>query len=145
MRTSARDIWARPSSPPVSSISTSASTDLLVENLQGDEALAKASLASLLEAAATISPTGKQNSFGSRAYASYILAEKGSRQPRSLSVAFLSPVRDRDDLLGASIARLEETRAMMEKVYGPCCDETSALNAQTGEGTLSDMMTFVVE
>ncbi|NLX49004.1 MAG: type I-E CRISPR-associated protein Cas7/Cse4/CasC [Methanospirillum sp.] len=119
--------------------------DLLVENLQGDEALAKASLASLLEAAATISPTGKQNSFGSRAYASYILAEKGSRQPRSLSVAFLSPVRDRDDLLGASIARLEETRAMMEKVYGPCCDETSALNAQTGEGTLSDMMTFVVE
>lgn len=119
--------------------------DLLVENLQGDEALAKASLASLLEAAATISPTGKQNSFGSRAYASYILAEKGSRQPRSLSVAFLSPVRDREDMLGASIARLEETRAMMEKVYGPCCDETSALNARTGEGTLSDMMTFVVE
>lgn len=119
--------------------------DLLVENLQGDEALAQASLASLLEAAATISPTGKQNSFGSRAYASYILAEKGSRQPRSLSVAFLSPVRDREDMLGASIARLEETRAMMEKVYGPCCDETSALNARTGEGTLSDMMTFVVE
>ncbi len=119
--------------------------DLLLENLQGDDALAAAALESLLEAAATISPTGKQNSFGSRAYASYILAEKGSRQPRSLSVAFLSPVRDREDMLGAAIRRLEETRANMEKVYGPCCDDVRALNARTGEGTLSDLTMFVAE
>lgn len=119
--------------------------DLLLENLQGDETLAKAALASLLEAAATISPTGKQNSFGSRAYASYILAEKGSRQPRSLSVAFLAPVTDREDMLGAAIARFEETRANMEKVYGPCCDEWRAVNARAGEGTLADLTMFVTE
>jgi CRISPR system Cascade subunit CasC len=67
--------------------------DLLKENLSDDEDLTQKTLCALTEAAATIAPGGKQNSFGSRAYASYILAEKDSRQPRSLAVAFLKPVR----------------------------------------------------
>ncbi|WP_457673070.1 type I-E CRISPR-associated protein Cas7/Cse4/CasC, partial [Thiolapillus sp.] len=48
--------------------------DLLVENLQGDEALADQAIAALTEAAAKVAPTGKQNSFASRAYTSYLLA-----------------------------------------------------------------------
>ncbi|RKE92530.1 CRISPR-associated Cse4 family protein [Xenorhabdus ehlersii] len=61
---------------------------LLIENLAGNEALAHKAIAALTEAAIKIAPSGKQNSFGSRAYASYVLAEKGEYQPRSLSVAF---------------------------------------------------------
>ncbi|MCH8157969.1 MAG: type I-E CRISPR-associated protein Cas7/Cse4/CasC, partial [Nitrospinae bacterium] len=48
--------------------------DLLLENLQDDNELANKTLAALLEVVAKVSPTGKQNSFASRAYASYILA-----------------------------------------------------------------------
>ncbi|STM16708.1 CRISPR-associated protein [Escherichia coli] len=50
--------------------------DLLVENLGGDEALANQTLRAFTEAALKVSPTGKQNSFASRAYASWALAEK---------------------------------------------------------------------
>lgn len=50
--------------------------DLLVENLGGDEALANQTIRAFTEAALKVSPTGKQNSFASRAYASWALAEK---------------------------------------------------------------------
>ncbi len=45
------------------------SRDLLVENTGGNEELAKRTIAALTETALTVSPTGKQNSFASRAYA----------------------------------------------------------------------------
>ena len=73
--------------------------------------LTQQTLRALTEAAATIAPGGKQKSFGSRAYASYILAEKDSRQPRSLAVAFLKPVRE-GDMLHDAIAALTSTRAI---------------------------------
>ncbi|MFX8852599.1 type I-E CRISPR-associated protein Cas7/Cse4/CasC, partial [Acinetobacter baumannii] len=66
--------------------------DLLVRNLGGDEALARAGLAALVEAAAKVAPRGKQASFASRARASFILAERGTAAPRTLASAFLAPV-----------------------------------------------------
>jgi len=78
---------------------------LLKENLGDDEALTKATLTALVEAAAMIAPSGKQNSFASRARASYILCERGDQQPRSLSVAFLKPVKE-SDMLPAAIGQL---------------------------------------
>jgi CRISPR system Cascade subunit CasC len=116
--------------------------DLLVENLGGDRELANNALAALTEAASKISPKGKQSSFGSRAYASYLLAESGEQQPRSLSVAFLKPVRG-EDILAKAISALEDTRAKMEKTYGPCADGVEMMNAATGEGTLDDIIAFV--
>ncbi|BAO44423.1 type I-E CRISPR-associated protein Cas7/Cse4/CasC [Thiolapillus brandeum] len=116
--------------------------DRLVENLQGDEELAQQAIAALVEAAAKVAPTGKQNSFASRAYTSYLLAEKGSQQPRSLSVAFLQAVRG-GDLLGTAIQRLEQQRDNFDKVYGDCADQRCSLNAQTGEGSLQDIIDFV--
>jgi CRISPR system Cascade subunit CasC len=118
--------------------------DLLVENLQGDRALANQALAALLEAVAKVSPTGKQNSFASRAYTSYILAEKGSQQPRSLSVAFLKPVVGVDQLAAAVLA-LETQRDNFNKVYGACADASQAMNAATGAGSLKDITAFVTE
>jgi len=116
--------------------------DLLVENLGGDKELANKALGALIEAAAKVAPNGKQNSFASRAYASYVLAEKGEQQPRSLSVAFLKPVRG-EDILAKAISEIETRRANMEKTYGPCADDRKAMNAETGEGSLNDIIAFV--
>jgi len=117
--------------------------DLLIENLQGDRALADAALQALVEAAATISPTGKQATFGSRARASYVLAEKGTQQPRSLSVAYLTPLGRGGDLLGGAIATLQQTRKNMDAVYGACSDASTEMNAHTGTGTFAEVLSFV--
>lgn len=118
--------------------------DLLVQNLGGDETLAGAASAALAEAAATIAPTGKQASFASRARASFILAERGSAQPRSLAAAFLKPVTEAEkggDMMAASIERLIKLRDDLAKAYG---DETAAKIMQVpGEGTLGEILEFV--
>ena len=113
--------------------------ELLIENLSGDEALANQTLASLIEASATIAPTGKQNSFASRARASYILCETGNQQPRSLSVAYLNPVRGAG-MLEQAITNLTEKRSNMDKVYGVCADNRCEMNAETGEGSLKQVI-----
>ena len=113
--------------------------ELLAENLDGDADLAKKTLAALIEAAATVAPTGKQASFASRARASYLLCEKGDQQPRSLSVAFLKPVMG-DDLLAQAVSRLNEAVSNMDQVYGACADQRCSLNAEIGEGSLADVI-----
>jgi CRISPR system Cascade subunit CasC len=119
--------------------------DLLRRNLQDDEELTRKTLAVLGEAAATVAPTGKQNSFASRAYASYIVAEKGARQPRSLAVAFLRPTSGQN-MLNDAIAALNETRVNMDQVYGALSDVPPyVVNAAKGEGRLSDLVKFVGE
>lgn len=118
--------------------------DLLVENLGNDAALADRAIRALVEAAVKVGPKGKQNSFASRAYASYLLAERGREQPRSLSVAFLKPVSG-DDYLGNAIQTLTRTRKNMEEVYGACADACQEMNAVTGEGTLDEILRFVAD
>ena len=87
--------------------------NLLIENLAEDRALAQSALLSLAEAFATATPSGKRNSFAHQTRASYIRAEAGEQQPRSLAAAFLQPVDDAD-LLGSSIERLRATAAAIE-------------------------------
>lgn len=116
--------------------------DLLVENLNNDQELAKKALRTLTESATTVPPSGKQNSFASRAYASYVLAEKGNRQPRSLSVAFLKPIAG-SDMLSDAIATLNKTRDNMDKSYGPLAASHYELNAATANGTLAGLLDFV--
>lgn len=118
--------------------------ELLKENLGGDKKLANQTLAALVECAATIAPTGKQNSFASRARASYLLCEKGDQQPRSLSVAFLKPVTG-GDLLAAAIESLDRTMNNMDKVYGACADTRCSMNAVSGEGSLTEIITCATE
>jgi CRISPR system Cascade subunit CasC len=116
----------------------------LIENLGGDEALANKAIQALTEAAVKVSPKGKQNSFASRAYASYVLAEKGEQQPRSLSVAFLNPIRD-EDQAGSAILALTKQVENFDKVYGPCADTRYAINAMTGEGSFAELSDFVAQ
>ena len=118
--------------------------ELLVENLGGDNSLADKSIAALTEAAVKIAPTGKQNSFASRAYASFVLAEKGDQQPRSLSVAFLKPVdRHSEDYAKAAVCALESQAETFDSVYGDCADARCRLDAVEGLGSLSELLAFV--
>ncbi|UYG07596.1 type I-E CRISPR-associated protein Cas7/Cse4/CasC [Halomonas sp. M4R1S46] len=100
----------------------------LIDNLNGDEALADRAIAALVEAAVKTSPKGKQNSFGSRAHASYVLAEKGDQQPRSLSAAFLRPIPGQDQALDA-ISRLERQAQAFDDAYGPGAERRFVLAA----------------
>lgn len=119
-------------------------TELLVKNLADDAALATSALSAFVEALAKVSPTGKQASFASRALASYILAERGSQQPRTLACAFARPVRG-DDLIGDSIRALEATRDSMDKAYGPCAEARETMDVPAGEGSLTKIQTFVTQ
>jgi len=121
---------------------------LLVENLGGDEALARKAIAALTEAASKVAPTGKQNSFASRAYASFILAEMGDEQPRSLSASFLKPIdqRNSDDFIRDAIAALKQQRDNFDAAYGACYAGRYELNAvDGGDSNLAGLLAFVSE
>jgi CRISPR system Cascade subunit CasC len=115
---------------------------LLVKNLAGEETVAAAAIGALVEALATVSPRGKQATFASRARASYILAERGDGQPRTLAGAFLKPVRG-EDLMRASSNALKSFREKMDAAYGPSTDEPKILDVETGAGSLADIVSFV--
>lgn len=117
-------------------------SDRLRENLGGDTALAARAIQALIEAAATVAPTGKQNSFASRAWAYYALAEKGSRQPRALSLAFMKPVRE-GDMLNEAVSALTTMRDNLDKVYykGVALDSRN-INATNGEGDFAALKTW---
>ncbi len=120
--------------------------ELLIDNLDGNEELAGMAIRALTEAAVKVAPSGKQNSFASRAYASFVLAEKGDQQPRSLSVAYLKPInhRENDDFILDSIQALLTQRDCFDKVYGECADESYEMNVPEKKGTLSKLLDFVV-
>ncbi|MFZ5506221.1 MAG: type I-E CRISPR-associated protein Cas7/Cse4/CasC [Pseudomonadota bacterium] len=119
--------------------------ELLKENLGGDEALTGKAIEALVNAITKVSPTGMQNSHASRAYASYVLVEKGDQQPRSLAQSFLKPVQPRNDgdMLTLAVKALEQRRENFDKVYGACSDAHYAINVETGEGTLDALVQFV--
>lgn len=119
-------------------------TGLLTENLAGDSELAARACKALVEALATATPSGKQNSFAHRPRACYILAEAGPQQPRDLSGAFFTPVKA-DDLRGASIQALEDMRGKIDAAYGQACDDYITMNVIDGGKTLADIKAFVKE
>lgn len=116
---------------------------LLLENLGGNRAVRDASLAALVEAAATVAPRGKQASFASHARAFYALAEKGTAQPRSLAAAFLKPVSGADQG-EASRQALESFRDKLDAAYGACADARMTMDVATGEGSLAGLIEFAV-
>lgn len=118
--------------------------DLLLDNLNGDTELAEKTLSALIEAVATVAPSGKQNSFGSRAFASYVMAEKGSIQPRSLSVAYLRPINT-NNVLSDAIDSLQLHQQKFDSVYGACADSRYVMDVENGIGTLVGLKQFVAD
>ena len=112
---------------------------LLKRNLS-DPGLAGVALASLVRAAATVAPTGKQASFASRARAHYILAESGDQTPRTLGGAFLSPIAGADPLAG-SVRALRDLRVAMDQAYGNCADDQREMLVGQG-GSLEEILAF---
>ncbi len=115
--------------------------ELLIKNLGDNEALAHKAIRALTEAAVKVAPEGKQNSFGSRAYASFVLAEKGDQQPRSLSVAYLKPINQYD--VPEAVQALLEQNDSFDTVYGACADRRYQLNVPQRQGTLTELLDFV--
>ena len=113
--------------------------DLLVDNLDGNEELAGQALSALTQAVCTVSPTGKQNSFASRAVASFCLAEKGDAQPRTLAEAFM-PALKSDDVLTEAIKKLEEKRNSFNRIMG---EDPQHLSYSHDKGSLADVAAFV--
>jgi CRISPR system Cascade subunit CasC len=116
--------------------------DLLTENLEDDATLAQKALRALIEAAVSVAPSGKQNSFASRAFASYVLAESGDRQPRSLAAAFLDPVAGAG-MIAQGVDRLRQTMGKFDTVYGPCATNRYEFDVESASGTLSGLLDFV--
>lgn len=118
--------------------------DLLVRNLGGDAGVARSAVAALIESAATVAPRGKQNSFASRAQASFVLAEAGTDQPRSLAAAFLKPVTGEEDQVKSSVQALNAFRGKLAAAYGDGATETAVLDitGEAVEGSLKDVIAF---
>lgn len=114
---------------------------LLVRNLGGEQALAGSALAALTEAAATVSPKGKQPSFAARSRAHYLLAELGAAQPRTLAGAFVHPV-DGTDLAASSIVALRDWRQKLDAAYGPAASSMIEMDVAAGSRTLSEVIAF---
>lgn len=116
--------------------------DRLKQNLGNDEALTQKALRALTEAALKVGPSGKQNSYASRAYAHYALAEKGAQQPRALTLAYVKPVQG-VDYAQEAIGALQRVRDNMDKVYGPCADSRSEIDVLQGQGRVAELIDFV--
>jgi CRISPR system Cascade subunit CasC len=113
---------------------------LLIGNLGGDTALAGTALGALAQAAATVAPSGKQNSFAAFGRAGYILAERGDQQPRTLAGAFAHPVTG-DDLMTDSIKALRAFRGDLDTAY--CVTPEPSIEMKVGgSGTLADIIAF---
>lgn len=101
----------------------------LVENLGGDSEVAAKAVAAFVEAWATTSPTGKQNSFAAHNLPDLVLVEVRERNlPVSYANAFVKPVwgRGSESLLDASVDALA--------VYLNKLDEVYNLSAQSRRG-----------
>ncbi len=127
---------------------TCVNASLLVDNLRDDKELAGKTVAAFIEALAKTSPSGKQNSFASRAHALYGLVETGRQQPRSLAAAFLKPVSTAEhegDVFKASVERLGTLREGFEKAYGPGSDHHMVMDVPGGTGSLADLVRLATD
>jgi CRISPR system Cascade subunit CasC len=113
---------------------------LLLKNLGGNTELAATALGALAEAAATVAPRGKQNSYAAHGRAHYVLAEAGDQQPRTLAGAFARAVTG-DDLMAKSIESLRDFRKALAAAYGPACDGEREMEVG-GRGSLAEIVAF---
>lgn len=116
---------------------------LLLKNLGDDAALTATALGALVEAAATVAPSGKQNSFAAHGRAQYVLAEKGDQQPRTLAGAFAKPVSG-TDFVTDSVKELTKFRDALESSYGKGCAAEQVMHVGAG-GSLADIIAFCRE
>ncbi|MCS6901540.1 MAG: type I-E CRISPR-associated protein Cas7/Cse4/CasC [Myxococcales bacterium] len=122
---------------------------LLVSNLTGcprkdwlsaDRKLAGDVIERLVYLVATVSPGAKLGSTAPHANAHLVLVEAGNAQPSTLANAFLSPVKERPDLVANTYNALAEFLVELDAMYGArhqrrlaALKPTDALLAAAGE------------
>ena len=89
----------------------------LVGNLSGDRTLAVEVLSRLVHLIATVSPGAKLGSTAPYACAELVLAEAGTRQPRTLANAFMNPVPKKRAKKEA-VSALDEYLGRYNAMYG---------------------------
>ena len=89
----------------------------LTSNLSGDCALAAEVLSRLVHLIATVSPGAKLGATAPYACAELVLAEAGTRQPRTLANAFMNPVPTKDAKTKAAVA-IDEYLGRYDAMYG---------------------------
>jgi CRISPR system Cascade subunit CasC len=95
--------------------------DKLIENLGGDEDLAKRGLQAFLRASVLAIPTGRQNTFAAHNLPSFVGIAIHNSQPISLANAFEQPVwagESKGGLAAASVARLQTYANQLSQSYG---------------------------
>ncbi len=92
---------------------------LLADNLAGDREIAAKVVEHLVHLIAEVSPGAKKGSTAPYAWAEWMLAEAGDRQPRTLANAFRDPVDLRSNrLLGTTVERLGAHLTELDAAYG---------------------------
>ncbi|MGH9438858.1 MAG: type I-E CRISPR-associated protein Cas7/Cse4/CasC [Terriglobia bacterium] len=93
----------------------------LVENLQGDTALAERGLRAFLEGFVVAEPTGKQNTFAAHNPPEFVaVSVRRNTAPRNLANAFETPIRARKDesLTKKSAEELAKKAKTLQAVFG---------------------------
>jgi CRISPR system Cascade subunit CasC len=92
----------------------------LVENLGGDQDVAREAVSALLEAAATAQPSGKQNTFAAHNLPDLVLVEVREKNlPVSYANAFIEPARQnaKRTLMDDAVAKLNDYIARVGETY----------------------------
>jgi CRISPR system Cascade subunit CasC len=99
--------------------------DQLLENLRGDDRLARKAIAAFVEASITAIPTGKQHSMAAQNPPSFVFAVVREKGLCSLANAFVKPVRPSgrqdgqgEDLVTGSFAALDRHWGEIARMYG---------------------------
>lgn len=115
----------------------------LLANLRNDVELARKTVAKLVEAVTTVSPSAKQNSFACHSLASYAMVEVGNAQPVALFSALEKPITG-EDVTANAIAALKARAAANDKAYPSQRVARAEFNVLTGEGTLDDVVALAL-
>lgn len=116
---------------------------LLLQNLAMDRRLAADALQALMLAAATVSPSGKQNAFASRAKALHVRMEIGDSAPRSLAAAFQTPVGQRPgetEIAEASVRRMTDLAEGFRRAYAEDFEVDELAVEQPGGKGLAELI-----
>jgi len=127
--------------------------EALINNLQGDKAIAQLAVQALIRAALLTNPSGKQNSFAAHNPPDVVLLEVRPRNiPISYANAFVKPVKATGDrsLVEVSADVLERYAATINRTYGLEIKQAllSTLDRSGAEGvevvaTLNDLLTWL--
>jgi len=92
--------------------------NLLVANLNGDEALAAGVVERLVKLIARTSPGAKKGSTAPYAHAEFMLVETGNDQPRTLANAFRNAVPLKGDVFAGAMQAMQAHLSNLDRAYG---------------------------